>query len=112
MDNHKPEPAPSAAMTDTDIVAALRSDDPKRRLAGLTAICGPVNGGVLLICTPRENRVTATNNLRPDSAFLGLLFIASQIGKMLGLQLDWVPKAPPQDGLIVAPGGSIPPMFG
>jgi hypothetical protein len=98
-------------MTDSDIVAGLRSDNPKRRKAALEALCGGIHGGVLLVCTPRENRVSATNNLRPDTAFLGLMFIAQQVGKSLGLSLQWVPEqAPPQDGLVIASGGMVPPI--
>lgn len=107
---HDPKPDPRK-WSDTDIVTGLRSEDPKRRQAALESLTGGINGACLMICTPRENRVSVTNNLRADQAFIGLLFITQQVAKALGLHLAWAPEKPADDGggIVIANPDMIPP---
>lgn len=95
-------------MTDTDIVCGLRSPDPARRAKALEALCG-VNGGLFIMSTVREQWITPTSNLMAGRVFPVVLMIAQQLGRALGLRLDWVPDQQRQQGLVIAQPEQLPP---
>lgn len=100
------------SLTDTDIVAGLRSDEPERRRIALEALCG-MDNGVLVVCSHKGTMVSATNNLNVQRVFAGLLFVAQQVAKHLNLALHWVPEeAPDRRQIVIAPGDALPPMPG
>jgi hypothetical protein len=96
--------------SDADMIRALKSDDTQVRKEALTAMF-PFQSAVLIVTDKKNTAVTATDKMDAPSVFQALLFVAQQVGKFLGLQLNWMPdpevaKAS-EDKIIVAPEGSI-----
>jgi hypothetical protein len=103
---------PGRGMTETDIIAGLRHRDGEVRRKALEAVCGPVETGVMVVCTPTETRLTVTNNVHAQRVFAGLLFVVQQVAKSLHLELHWVPEMPKEDPsqqLVVAQPEHLPP---
>jgi len=89
-------------LNDTDIVTGLRSEDAKARQKALDALFpGAKGGAVLLQARALSVQATTTSELDAGKLFNGLLYLAQQFGKALGLHLAWVPE--PQS-LEIAPG--------
>lgn len=90
-------------ITDTDIVAGLRSDDPKRRQVALDALtAGPGSFGAIFVhAQAMQSAVSSTSTLDAGRLFTAMLFLAQQLGAQVGLQLGWVPRQPGKDEIIV-----------
>lgn len=99
------------AMTDTDIVTGLRSLDGAKRAKALEALCG-INGGVLIISGVKNQLIAATPNLNAGWTFPTVLFLAQQLGRAMGLHLNWVPDpaqiAAQQQGIVIAQPDHLP----
>jgi len=85
------------------IVDGLRSDSPQKRQQALDQLfLGSKSGAVLLQAGTLSLYATTTTSTDAGRLFNGLLYLAQQFGKPLGLQLSWVPE--PEQLEIVKPG--------
>jgi hypothetical protein len=92
------------ALTDTDIVAGLRSEDPNRRRYALDRLF-PNEGATLITCRAMSTAVSTSSKIDASRMFVGLLFVAQQLGKVVGLQLNWAQDHQSDAGKIIVPGG-------
>jgi hypothetical protein len=94
-----------AELTDSDIVTMLRSDNPEDRRIALGQLF-PDGGAVMVSMGPKGSAISASATVDAGRMFGGVLYLAQQLGKPLGLQLNWV--QPPEDPskIVVAQPGS------
>lgn len=96
--------------SDADLLAGIKSSNKDVRRMALNAIF-PLHSAVLIVTDPKNTMVTATDRMDAPSVFQGLLFVAQQIGRFLGLELNWIPDPAKQkteaDKIVIAPEGSI-----
>lgn len=91
--------------TAQQIVDGLRGEDPECRQKALDQLfLGSKNGAVLLQARALTVQATTTSRLDAGRLFNGLVYLAQQFGKAIGLQLAWVPE--PQS-LEIAPGNLL-----
>lgn len=113
----KPEPKkrdyppdkPLRALTDTDIVTGLRSDDQDTRQAALEALFPTGAGAVLVQAKAQAATITATRRVDAGRVFNALLWLSQNVGAHLGLQLNWIPTQPDPRQIQVAQSLDVPP---
>jgi hypothetical protein len=96
-------------LTDTDIIALLRSDQSAARQAGLEAVY-PNDSAVLVHVSGKGTAVASTGKIDPSKVFAGLLFISQQVAAVMGLQLNWIQQ--PSDGRKLVIANEVPVMPG
>lgn len=96
--------------TDAEIVTALKSHDPDVRKLALQALFPLTKGAVLINSTKDGNEITATDNLDASRVFGAILYVAIQLGKFMGMELNWIahPGQQQQPGIEVVPEGAMP----
>lgn len=100
-------------ITDTDIVAGLRSADQERRQKALSALFPePGESAVLIHATTQNAMVATTRRVDVGRLFNAMLFVAQSLGKHLGLSLQWIhdqrAAMQEQDKIQVVPGDALP----
>ena len=103
---------PKRPKTDAEIIAALKDDDPNVRKLALDALFPLTKGTVLINSTKDGNQITATDNLDASRVFGAVLFVAIQLGKFMGMELNWLAhpgqQQQQQQGIEVVPEGAMP----
>jgi len=102
--------SPKKPRTDTDIVAGLKSDDPDVRKLALEALFPLTKGAVLVNTLKDGNAITATDNLDAPRVFGAVLYLAVQLGRFLGMDLNWIAANPnaKEPGIEVVSGDALP----
>lgn len=94
-------------LTDSELVAALRSDDADDRRRAMDELYPNELGACLVRCKPKETQISTTSGSDPERMFMGLLHLAVRFGDFLGLGLHWLRNPEDDSKIQVAPAGSI-----
>jgi hypothetical protein len=101
---------PKKPRSDTEIVTALRGDDPVMRKLALEELFPLTNGALLINALRDGNQITATDKLDAPRCFGAILYVAVQLGRFLGMELNWTApnRNSEQPGIEVVPGDGLP----
>lgn len=81
-------------LTDSEIVAGLRSDDADTRIRAFNELF-PDGEAVMVRTTAVQSHFAVTDHCHPAAIFGALLYLAQQFGKNMGLHLQWIPERQP-----------------
>jgi len=98
---------PPRRVSDTEIVAGLRSDDEVKRREALESLFPHGGGAVLIHARPDSAQITATTRVDAGRMFNALLWLSQNVGKHLGLALGWIPTVEEQSKIQLVSGDAL-----